>query len=514
MKILVFILPHFASIFSGGDHIETKAVRSYLNNLEASLKAAKNDARSYERPYSSLTWRSQDLANIEKKSRIQSGKSSSYGQISRPASQISKTGSHISRPISHTVSRPVSQIDLTCATPSQKSSMVAYLPASERIMLESNKPRLLHRESMNRKLKNKQEMMSSSFTSQYSPEMQSSEHLLEEPRRQINVEVDTGNMLDTADSGVLLDSYGNEIDKTAVKFQSQNHMDEPAGRDSPPQRLFKRFGSPQNAMNGELGLRSGEVTLRTSESNLIVKRDSSFKHKRPAGSARSIGSSLHTSASGISLASHRSNCDIPRGPHSLHVSNSRTTTVGPYSSVKSLLMSSGPKDISKGVHHKSAWYHVPGRYTTSDKRYPPKRSQQRFEAKQLSKTIAPLAPNPHKSFMNSEYRKNNPRMLYKGYPGKDGHTCSKGQTYTPYPRDKKQYIICDTCQQEAVEIMAAREQEMMGMVEGELMPKVSGLTNPDRPKQVGYVLEDPVVPDDYETFHPTTVTFKEAVVIN
>lgn len=403
--------------------------------------------------------------------------------------------------------------------------MMAYLPASERLMLETNKPRLLLRESMNRRLKQKQQGMSL-YGSQYSPtEMQSTEHLPEEPRKQISVDVDTGLALEPQanDTGVLLDSFGNETERTGVKFQtspapgSPRQFEETVGRNTPPQRLFKRFGSPHNAVNGEASSRSGEVTLRT-ESNVTVKRENAFKHKRPTGSARSIGSSLHTSASGVSVASHRSNCDIPREPHSLHISNSRTTTVGPYSSVKSLLGNTGPKDISKGIHHKSAWYHVPGRYSTGDRKYPPKRSQQRDEAKQIAKTIAPLAPNPHKLFMKSDYRKNNPNLLYKGYPGKNGHTCSKGQTYTPYPRDKKQYIICDSCQQEAVDIMTAREQELMGIEEGEgregvsLAPTVSGLTAPDRPRQMGYVFEDPILPDDY--VHPTTVTFKDTVVIN
>lgn len=487
-----------------------------------SLKAAKHDGRSVERPYSSLSWRSQDLANIERKSRIQSGKSSSYGQISRPGSHISKSGSHVSRPYSQSLSRPVSgQVD----TQSVKSGMMACLPASERLMLETNKPRLLHRQSMNRKLKNKQEV-TSTFMTQYSPnETQSSEHLADEHRRQLTVEVDSADITDvhSAANGPLLDSYGNETDRTAVKFQesppeSPPYTEEPVGRYT-PQKLFKRFGSTHNATNGEMTGRSGEVILRTSESNLIVKREPSVRQKRPAGSARSIGSSLYTSASGVSIASHRSSCDIPRGPHSLHVSNARTTTIGPHSSVKSLLGSTGPKDISRGIHHKSAWYHVPGRYVTSEKRYPPKRSQQRVEAKQIEKSISHLNPDPHKSFMKSEYRKNNPKMLYKGYPGKGGHTCSKGQLYPPYPRDKKQYTICDTCKQEALDIIAAREQEMMGIVEGEfqdggvnLAPTVCGLTSPDRPKQVGYVFEEPIIPDDYT--HQTTVTFKDAVVIN
>ena len=501
-------------VFSGGDHIETRAVRSYLNNLEASLKGGKPDSRSCERPYSSMSWRSQDLANIENKSRLQSGKSSSYGQLSRPGSHVSKSGSNVYRSASLNISRPVSgQFDTTL---SQKSGMISCLAPSERLMLETNKPRLLHRESMNRKL-NQREQKVSSYSPQYSPrEMQSRDHGAEEPIR-----IDTGDSIDavTNGAGVLLDSYGNETDRTAVKFQPSpragRHAEELACLDSPPERLFKRYSNSHNSfgMNGESSIRSGEVTLRT-ESNMIVKREHSFRHKRTAGSARSLGSSLHTRGSGMSLTSHKSSC----GPHSNHSGNARTTTVGPNSSVKSLMGYTGPKDITKNIHHKSAWYHVPGRYTTGERKYPPKRSQQRHEAKQLSKTIAPLTPSPHKMFMKSEYRKNNPNMIYKGYPGKDGHTCAKGQTYTPYPRDKKQYIMCDSCQHEAESLIAVREQEYLGMLEGEsdegvgLAPTVSGLMATDRPRQTGYVLEDQILPDDY--VHPTTVTFKDTVVIN
>jgi len=509
-------------MFPGGDHIDTREVRSYLNNLEVTLKHGRHDVRSTERPYSSLTWRSHDLTNIEKKSqksRMQSGKSSSYGQISRPASQISRAGSQVSRSYGHGAgSRPVSGF-MDSPQGTSKSGMSAFLPASERIMLETGKPRLLQRETVTRKLKLKHET-----SPQYSPREVSSANVDQnvdpENRRHIHVEIDgvsgTGDQGkgQGSEGGVLLDSYGQEVERSGVKFMSSDRQ----GHETPPQRLYRRFGSPQNGSGENAFAKSGEVVLRTSDSNFMQKRDISAHKKKRVGSARSMGSSMYTTYSGTSVASHKSNCDIPRGPFTVHLSNSRTTTVGPYSSVASLMGDTGPKDISKGIHHKSAWYHVPGRYSVSEKKLPSKRSQKRNEAKEIERTIAPTAPHPHATFMKSDYRKNNPNMLYKGYPGANGHTCSKGKTYTPYPRhDKKQYTICDQCRQEARSIMAAHEmmtneQLMENETETGLVPTVSGLTYPDRPRQQGYVLEEPIIPDDYG-FSPT-VTFQDAVVYN
>ncbi|KAL4226385.1 hypothetical protein ACF0H5_014369 [Mactra antiquata] len=496
----------------GGDHIETRDVRKYLNNLEVSLKSSKQEGRSSERPYSSLSWRSHDLANIERKSRLQSGRSSSH--LSRPGSQLSRTGSYISQNASR-LSRPVSgQYDTRGMSISTKTSMMSNMSPSERYLQENRNARLLHRESMNRKLKQNGPLT---------------------PKMVIHLDqhVDTDRKDDTdsksaqeVTNGVLLDSFCADGDKTIVKFKS-NTPEGPLGRETPPQRLYRRYGSPENTNKGYVDslspTKTGEVVLRTSETSLVPKRESSVKLKRPLGSARSMrsnGSSLYTSASGMSMESHKSNCDIPRGPHSVHLSNSRTITMGPNSSVKSLMGDQGPKDISRGIHHKSAWYHVPGRYSAIKSKYPPKRSQKRGEAKALEKSISPVAPDPYVTFMRSDYRKSNPKMLHKGYPDRKGHTCGKNIVYPPYPRDdSKKYTICDKCQREAEDILTAQENELLGIVEGDgcLAPTVNGLTAPDRPRQMGYVFEEPIVPDDYNEYQqngPSTVTFNEAVMIN
>lgn len=514
-------------LLAGGEHIETRRVREYLNNLEVSLKSSKHESRTLERPYSSLSWRSHDLANIEKKLHLQSSKSSSYGQLSRPGSQLSRSGSHFSRTPSN-LSRPVSgQMDLSGSIMSQKTGTMSYLPASERLMLESNSsPRLLQRESVMRKIKQRV-----SLSPQSSPH---SEQQNGEVRKQILIEVETDNGERAQDDndGMLLESFGTDGDKSSVKFKPQSSLrkspEERLGRETLPQRMYRRYGSPENVIRGSAEssgwMKSGEVTLRISETNFVPRKESSLRHKRPISSARSVGSSMYTSAIGTSIASHRSNCDIPRGPHSLHLSNARTTTMGPHSSVASLMRDKGPKDVSRTIHHKSAWYHVPGRYSTRESSYAPKRSQKRKEAKKIEKSIAPVAPDPFITFMKSDYRKNNPKVLNKGYPGKDSHTCSKGQTYVPYPRtDKTQYVVCNQCRQKTEDIIAAKENELLGLVETRdvqngvvLAPTVNGLTSPDRPRQASYVLEEPIVPDDYGTFQHTgnMVTFKDAVVIN
>ena len=511
--------------FSGGDHIETRAVRQYINNLETSLKSAKFDGRSSERPYSSLSWRGNDLANLEKKSRITSAKSSSRGHSSRPGSLVSRIGSHRSRPGSQTISRPVSgQADRLA---SHRSSL-SHLSASERIVVDASKPsRLLQRESVDRKLKQKGAVS----PVQVSPTAKDS--VTQESRKQISIEISTGEMEEPQDgkvAGVLLDSFGHEGDKSAVKFRTSpvdgvTSEGVVIGRETPPQRLYRRFGSPHGsepmkASHEGAVMRVGEMTfVRNSESSAPSRKDSPVKHKRPTGSARSIGSSLYTTVSGTSVGStksHKSTCDIPAGPHSIHVSNVRTITVGPHSSIRSLMGYQGPKDISKGIHHKSAWYHVPGRYSTVERKMAPKRSQKRQEAKDLLKRIPRTEPDPYSSFMKSDYRKNNPHNVRHC-----GHISSDEINYPPYPKDnRKQYIICDKCQTEADEIIAAHERELLGLVDGsldnlQLEPTVNPITTPDRPKQLTCMVDEPLNQEEMEFVRThTTVKFQDPVIVN
>lgn len=62
---------------------------------------------------------------------------------------------------------------------------------------------------------------------------------------------------------------------------------------------------------------------------------------------------------------------------------------GPNTTTHSLLSPDVPRQITMRLHHKSAWYHVPGRYSTTQTPYPPKRSQTRVDTahKKLVKNI-------------------------------------------------------------------------------------------------------------------------------
>ena len=533
--------------FAGGEHIDTRAVRQYLNNLEITLKAGKHDIRTSERPYSSLSWRLNDITNLEKKShRPRSGKSSGCGQSSRPSSQISRTGSHYSRPPSHLSSRPVSGLVDHSGYVLGQPSNLAYLKASERLLLETNKPRLLQRESVERKLKSK-----SSPVSPPAVLSRSATDLLttEDVRKQINIDIKTG--IDEDLHGVrgdgLLDSYATETERSAVKFAKspkispvqrspgeeslvqekpmvlRSQFDEGQGQElrfvvqdsqgraeTPVEKLYKRFGSPKAGQSTSMSVGWRET-----------------KRKRPMGSARSAGSSYTmVSYSGMSMDSHRSNCDIPAGPHSVHISNARTTTTGPHSSIKSLMGDPGRRDISKGIHHKSAWYHVPGRYSTINKKVPPKRSQVREEASKLKKSMPAAGPDPYKAFMNSDYRKNNPYNPQKPSPYRyNGHTCGRDPGHPMYPNyhkhDSKQYTICESCQKEAEE--ALQHGEVVRVVQDHqtqdvnLRPTVKHLIRPDRAKQTSFIVEESMSQEEIEYSYPhtgTTVTFKESVEVN
>lgn len=535
LRILFFVS-------SGGEHIDTRAVRQYLNNLEVTLKASKHDLRTSERPYSSLSFRLNDITNLEKKSRPRSGKSSACGQSSRPSSQISRPGSHYSRPASHLSSRPVSGLVDHGGYVIGPPSNLAYLKPSERLLLETNKPRLLQRESVDRKLKIKSPITPSPVVSKSATDL----HIADDFRKQINVEIKAGDEnipYDVRNEG-LLDSYASESERPVVKFAKstkassgqrspidEGHIYEKSvvlrqehdagqgqelrfvgqeiqGRETPVEKLYRRYSSPK-------------VEQSSSMSGGFPRA----KQKRPMGSARSAGSG-YTTYSGMSYDSHRSHCDIPAGPHSVHISNARSTTVGPHSSIKSLMGSPGRRDISKGIHHKSAWYHVPGRYSTESKKVPPKRSQIREDAFRLKKSMPSTVPDPYKVFMTSNYRKNNPlnpQPPPSAYVRHGGHTCGRDPGHPMYPnyykRDSKQYTICESCQKEAEE--ALQHGEVIRVIQehqdASLRPTVNRLIRPDRPKQTNFVVEEAITQEEVEYTYPhsgTMVTFKESVEVN
>ncbi|XP_070193118.1 uncharacterized protein [Littorina saxatilis] len=108
-------------------------------------------------------------------------------------------------------------------------------------------------------------------------------------------------------------------------------------------------------------------------------------------SQRSLGQgprswSAHTTAS--SVASHVSRCLVP-GPHDVVPHNDASSLTGPNAGIASLL---GPpvcprQNVYPEVHHRSAFYHVPGRYSTAIQYYPPRRSQKTDGARILENVM-------------------------------------------------------------------------------------------------------------------------------
>lgn len=393
----------------------------------ATMKVIPRDSRSHDQPFSSLSWRDDDLNYFSKKQKSRLSRSKSW-RDSRPNSGKDDAQSYKS-------SASISRL-----------SSASYMSASERLYAENQRTRLLHRgkvmrrlkhdepsrqyqqtrsspdqtynalknkeyaESVRRKVKcNPSEISQTyrdvspedsanqmqyiepqvSFQNQQSfPSPASSEHMLFDqlkyidsvsaemefpidsatpnvkgrmdyspPKRQLTVEIPSGDRLNqevqSADMKNLSHQKGAGDQETrAVQSSSPT---KPRSRNvNTPIQLFNRYGS-------SVGSRSGISPRSASYSHLSARRGS-------ARSSASIGTSC-------SVRSHQFHCDIP-GAHTIHKSNSRSVTMGPNCSLESLLgPAQGPRNIDHDIHHKSAWYHVSGRYATPNKKYPPRRSQ-------------------------------------------------------------------------------------------------------------------------------------------
>ncbi|KAK3101835.1 hypothetical protein FSP39_006718 [Pinctada imbricata] len=306
--------------------------------------AKPTDTRTMDRPFSNLSWREKDLANLARKSKSREGCKSGSLIRSRPSSYKS---------------------DMIGQSMSRHSS-ISHLSASEKLMMESDRPRLLSREyTTDRKLK----------VSPPASEVSST-------RRQVTVEIKVDG--DETDRGIeelqsrlaehQIDSFGDEISVT-------EHIHPTPGPEvkrtqfvesveKVPLRLFNRYNSAGSS--------------RSSASRQLPD-------KSRLNSARSYGSSHITGFSYYSKSSVRTNQSkrSVHSPHAITTGNTRSVTVGPNCDLDSLVEKASPRDISKNVHHRSAWYHVPGRYSTPDKPYPPKRSQKTTEARDLEHRLTP-----------------------------------------------------------------------------------------------------------------------------
>lgn len=98
------------------------------------------------------------------------------------------------------------------------------------------------------------------------------------------------------------------------------------------------------------------------------------------------GRSILTERSSASSA-HSSHCHIPKC-HDITVSNTKSVS-GPHSDITSLLGDPPcPRPVSHKIHHRSAWYHVPGRYITPQEQYPKKRMQKTDNAKEIETFVS------------------------------------------------------------------------------------------------------------------------------
>ncbi|KAH9507993.1 hypothetical protein Btru_052534 [Bulinus truncatus] len=116
----------------------------------------------------------------------------------------------------------------------------------------------------------------------------------------------------------------------------------------------------------------------------VVPQGSSARNNhntRSLWSGRSKGTSISSSWSG----SHYSHCIVP-GCHDITVSNTKSV-VGPHSDLSSLL-GEGPRPGTQKVQHRSAWYHIPGRYVTPKESYPKKRMQKTEQVKEIEAFIS------------------------------------------------------------------------------------------------------------------------------
>lgn len=141
---------------------------------------------------------------------------------------------------------------------------------------------------------------------------------------------------------------------------------------SAPRRLFQRYAAVGTGAN-------------TSNNITSVKQ-------RPASQRSAYRSRSWSAHSGVtsvgSTGSHMSRCRVP-GAHDIHPSNARSLH-GPHSDISSLLGSPPcPREsVVTATHHRSAFYHVPGRYPTGIQRYPPRRSQKTEGARVIESVLS------------------------------------------------------------------------------------------------------------------------------
>ncbi|GFR62423.1 tetratricopeptide repeat protein GNN [Elysia marginata] len=152
-------------------------------------------------------------------------------------------------------------------------------------------------------------------------------------------------------------------------------------------RMFEKYSSGGNSP-GEIGDHNGSMMNMSRPSITSAKPSTRATSAAKTMSARSrrvwSGRSITSSAT----SSHASRRHIP-GPHDLATSS--RSVGGPNSSLSSLLGDPPrPRPASRPSehHHRAAWYHVPGRYSTPQERFPRKRMQKTENARDIEAFVA------------------------------------------------------------------------------------------------------------------------------
>ena len=172
-----------------------------------------------------------------------------------------------------------------------------------------------------------------------------------------------------AASKEYLDSYSARNSRTTTTPRAAKKILRPQ---SAPYKMFQRYQQESRAASSRA-------------SSAAVTSAAAASRRRHVESAPLIGTDRPSSR--VRQDYHRARCAQPQ-PHDLDSANTFSAINGPNASTDSLLWpphnrapsraQSARASQQRQQQHTSAWYHVPGRYVTSERPYPPKRSQQRI----------------------------------------------------------------------------------------------------------------------------------------
>ncbi|ESO83634.1 hypothetical protein LOTGIDRAFT_169106 [Lottia gigantea] len=327
----------------GANHQEVKVLLNLLTNVEVAIKlgqyqfgsARPTDHRSKYYPYSSLSFRDHDLKDLKSREKERQH----HDRLSMFRSYSTDSLYRIASP----------------------GSALSQISASEKLLLENERPHLAKRDIQSR------QMTTSAVNHPAVPLLTPVTGLKTLARRQLNNAEISCELVkeDEKNSQVEeVNSQENVIDNYASRVVSPEQS-------SPPQPVSEvRIEARRRPTSAPLSLYN-----KFNPSNR-------FLHQRPKKSRN-----LHSALSMVSSKSlplrprsekgcHAARCQTP-GPHAISLSTTRSIA-GPNSSINSLLgPPEAPRDVHQQIHHKMAWYHVPGRYSTNASPFPPKRSQHR-----------------------------------------------------------------------------------------------------------------------------------------